>query len=642
MISRILLSLLIISLAACGGGGEEGEGGFYPQPYLLQNSNQMCLEYTPYTQNEQNQLQAQGWYPGNCSQSNSLGTCEYSYEGNGFYVSSIYYQDETGLLTTDLIRQSCEMAQGRFIEGSIDTSNDVTRTYIMQGNSLSCLEYIGDTQASHNLIESSGGVEGLCSREQALGVCEKPDNGIGFRSKTVYYPGDTGLMTAEDFVGGCENIGGTFIYGSDGVEPEPEPTPDVAAPVLSEVTGIGSTIDLSPSYEFNSTESGQITWMQGSCTSEISSVVEGNNLIELSALTSGEYFNCEFTVTDNAGNQSGPLILSSFTIITPDNDYDGFADFVEVEYGTDPLDAASSPMAILANAVDFSDDNDSDGFSDELEAWYYTDPNHAGSKPVDENNDLIPDDFDSSNDSDAPILLGFDIYESGVNVQTGTETVTFNLTIIDDISGVKYVSVRLSSAEGQEVNVDMGSASLGGLTHTVSMESSEFGEFASAGIWSISYVAVRDIAGNYSYFYGSDLEELGFETSINVVNANSDTSAPELSAFSIVEDEINILNGTETVTFNLTIIDDISGVKYVSVRLSSAEGQEVNVDMGSASLGGLTHTVSMESSEFGEFASAGIWSISYVAVRDIAGNYSYFYSSDLEELGFEMSINVNN
>ena len=77
MISRIVLPLLILSLAACGGSGEEGGRGFNPQPNMLQNSNQMCLEYTPFTQDEQSQLQAQGWYPGSCSRSNSLGACEY-------------------------------------------------------------------------------------------------------------------------------------------------------------------------------------------------------------------------------------------------------------------------------------------------------------------------------------------------------------------------------------------------------------------------------------------------------------------------------------------------------------------------------------------------------------------------------------
>ena len=78
MMSRIFLTLSILALAACGGGGSEEGGGFYPQPYVLQSSNQMCAEYTPGTQADQDQLQAQGWYPGACSRENSVGICEQS------------------------------------------------------------------------------------------------------------------------------------------------------------------------------------------------------------------------------------------------------------------------------------------------------------------------------------------------------------------------------------------------------------------------------------------------------------------------------------------------------------------------------------------------------------------------------------
>ncbi len=645
MVSRIFLALSILTLAACGGGSEESDG-FYPLPYMLQNTSEICVEYTPSSQAEQDQIQSQGWYQGSCSRSNYLGVCEQQYEDSGFYVSAVYYPDDSGLLTTDLLRQSCSVSQGRFIEGNLDTSQetsgDITRTFIIQENSIACTEYVGDTQASHNHIEMSGGVEGMCSRDLALGVCEKPDNGVGFRSNTVYYPDDAGLRTAESLVSGCEHLNGTFIYGSDGTTPDPDTTPDVTPPVLSEITGVGRTIDLTPTYTFNSTEAGQITWMGGSCTAETTLAIAGENVIELSALTAGEYDNCEFTVTDNSANQSGPLILSNFTVITPDSDFDGFADFIEVEYATDPLNADSNPMAILANAVDFTDDNDSDGFSDELEAWYYTNPNHADSKPVDLDGDFIPDDFDASNDTDAPKLLGFDIVESAINIQTGNETVTFNLTVVDDISGVKQIGIVLRSPSNQSVYVSLYAESLGGLTHSVSLQSSKFGEFAEAGIWKIDFVSIEDVAGNHFSLSANGLAELGFESQISVTNDNSDTQAPSLTDFSIVEDEINITNGTENITFNVTVEDDVSGVKQIGIVLRSPSNHSVYVSLYAESLGGLTHSVSLQSSAFGEFAEAGIWKIDFVSVEDVAGNHFSLSANGLAELGFESQISVTN
>jgi hypothetical protein len=50
----------------------------------------------------------------------------------------------------------------------------------------------------------------------------------------------------------------------------------------------------------------------------------------------------------------------------------------------------------------------------------------------------------------------------------------------------------------------------------------------------------------------------------------------------------------------------------------------------------------MESSEFGEFAEAGIWTITSVYMVDIAGNRNQLYAADLDDLGFESTIIVNN
>jgi hypothetical protein len=646
MVSRIFLVLSILALAACGGGDSEEGTGFYPQPFTLQNTSEMCVEYTPSSQTEQDQLQSQGWYLGSCSLSNHLGICEQQYESSGFYVSVVYYQGDNSLLTTEMLRQSCSVSQGRFIEGNSDTSqetyDDVTRTYIIQENSIACTEYVGDTQASHNHIEMSGGVEGMCNRDLALGVCEKPDNGVGFRSNTIYYPDNAGLRTAESLVSGCEHLNGTFIYGSDDTTPDPGTTPDVTAPVLSEITSVGRTIDLTPTYTFNSTEAGQIAWVDGSCTSETTLAVVGENVLELSPLTAGEYFSCEFTVTDSSANQSSSLIISSFTVITPDSDFDGFADFIEVEYETDPLNADSNPMAILANAVIFSDDNDSDGFSDELEAWYYTDPNHADSKPVDLDGDLIPDDFDASNDTDAPKLLGFDIFESTIDIKTGNETVTFNLTVVDDISGVGRIEIVLSSLSGKTVYVSLYGETLGGLTHSVSLQSAAFGEFAEAGTWTISHVSIEDIAGNRFTLTAGGLAELGFENQISVINDKVDTQAPSLTAFSIVEDEISITDGTENITFNVTVEDNTSGVGRIEIVLSSLSGKTVYVSLYGETLGGLTHSLSLKSSAFGEFAEAGTWTISHVSIEDIAGNRFTLTAGGLVELGFENQVIVTN
>ena len=296
-------------------------------------------------------------------------------------------------------------------------------------------------------------------------------------------------------------------------------TSDVTAPELSEISVIENTVNLNPIYTFHSTEAGRFTWVSGDCRYRNSHAVAGNNTIELYGVVVGDNSNCEFTLTDENGNESKPLTISSFTVLTSDSDSDGFADFSELEYETDPFDADSSPMGVLSDTVNFKDDNDSDGFSDQIEAWFYSDPNHPASTPVDENNDLIPDGFDSSNDTDAPRLLGFNILESSVNIETGNETLTFNMSIIDDLSGLDYLHVILYSESGHSIVKSMSGLSLGDSVRNFSLQSSEFGLVADAGAWSVT-VALDDAAGNSKIYRSGDMKRMGFDDSIEVVNSN--------------------------------------------------------------------------------------------------------------------------
>lgn len=93
-------------------------------------------------------------------------------------------------------------------------------------------------------------------------------------------------------------------------------TVDTVAPVLTEVTPIGTTQDTTPDYTFNSTEDGTFA-LGGSCSAGSSSATSGDNTITLNALSVGTYTDCTVTLTDEAGNVSNILDISDFTIEAP-------------------------------------------------------------------------------------------------------------------------------------------------------------------------------------------------------------------------------------------------------------------------------------------------------------------------------------
>ena len=88
-----------------------------------------------------------------------------------------------------------------------------------------------------------------------------------------------------------------------------------AAPIVAEVTAIGTTTnDSTPDYIFSSTKAGTITY-GGSCSSSTTSVTSGNNIITFTSLSDGTYSNCTIIVKDSAGNSSNTLTITSFVII---------------------------------------------------------------------------------------------------------------------------------------------------------------------------------------------------------------------------------------------------------------------------------------------------------------------------------------
>ncbi len=91
---------------------------------------------------------------------------------------------------------------------------------------------------------------------------------------------------------------------------------DTTPPTLTEVTPVATpTNNTNPSYIFNTTEAGTITY-GGSCSSATTTAIIGDNTITLNTLTQGTYNDCTITVTDTAGNTSAPLQVTEFTIDT--------------------------------------------------------------------------------------------------------------------------------------------------------------------------------------------------------------------------------------------------------------------------------------------------------------------------------------
>ena len=722
-----LITLLMSFLTACGGAASEGGDSSYdPRTFNLSANELACTEFKAYSQADQDHILSQGGVEGFCSQSEVLGTCQQSSYEYSYSYNTIYYKNSTNTNLAQSLKNACEQAQGSFTFADSDANtggsseNVIERTYITLQDTIACTEQTSATLLGQNQIVSVGGVEGSCSLEGYLGICQQTAGGELSAINTVYYADEAGLRTADSLVPECEHIGGIFVYADN-----PTP-PDTFAPILSEVTAIGTVSTYTPSYTFSSSEAGTISYIGactsnniiavegtnsvtfsvleagfydncrilvqdssgntsselnvsgftvndisgpilsnvsnigisyinnpvltftsseagtlgwgGSCSSKVVSIIEGVNRIELVSLNSGDYDDCSLRAYDNNTNPGESILIAPFTVIVFDTDGDGFTDFVEQEYGTDPLDEYSTTIGISSNTVDFTDDNDKDGFSDELEIWLNTDPNNSEDAPLDLDNNLIPDGFDSNSDILPPKILAFKMSETEIDIAEQT-TISYSFTVVDNLSGLSDLSIELTSPSGQR-NIKSIPPGLGKNVYDFHLTSSEFEPFSEAGVWVVKSVFLKDKARNWHFYTTEELNDFGFNTQILVKNDNSDVQAPLLENFSITQSNLDVSSGTAKLEYHLTTLDDISGLNNISIDIRSPSGQSNSIS--SRGYIGNHHTLVINGNAFGRYSEAGTWSVYAVALQDNADNYHYYHTSELEQLGFDTQVTIIN
>ena len=199
----------------------------------------------------------------------------------------------------------------------VNTSNplDVTST-TSSGNGTSAIAPSITTVTAGSTVINLYGAGDNVAFTQASGSTERFDVNINvgggangdlagsYGDFTKAVAGSTGTKTA--------TVPGTVNWTAHSVALRP----DIIAPTLSQVTPVLTpSNNINPSYRFNSSEAGTITY-GGSCTSPTTVATAGDNAIIFHVLAQGTYSNCTITVTDAAHNASTPLHVNTFTIDT--------------------------------------------------------------------------------------------------------------------------------------------------------------------------------------------------------------------------------------------------------------------------------------------------------------------------------------
>ena len=148
----------------------------------------------------------------------------------------------------------------------------------------------------------------------------------------------------------------------------------------------------------------------------------------------------------SAANVNVDIIPNSVSCQGPgnlpqDSDGDGYADYVELAFGTAVDNAASTPAGLNAAdfGVNFGADHDSDGYSDINELWLMHDHLTANDMPSDSTLKGVPVCLSALYDAQPPALQGFTILTPTVDLGAGDTVARFALTALDNAAGIKRI-----------------------------------------------------------------------------------------------------------------------------------------------------------------------------------------------------------
>lgn len=244
-----------------------------------------------------------------------------------------------------------------------------------------------------------------------------------------------------------------------------------------------------------------------------------------------------------------------------------------------------------------------------------------------------------ASDTAPPILSGLTISDSLVDMDSGETSFNVTLTVSDDSSGVADggvlgVFVRFESLSGQIRDASFyygpttGNSLNGIYTATIT-----FGPYAEAGVWTASWVTLLDKAGNLASIQKDDSILLQ-GTTLEVVNEDSDKSAPTLEAISLSRSVVDVGSGPATTNVILHLKDDVSGVAAggylgASVRFVSPSGSQF-VDAtyyDGPTSGTLLDGTYIATISLGPFAENGLWKAEWLLLTDAAGNTASYDNS---------------
>jgi len=244
-----------------------------------------------------------------------------------------------------------------------------------------------------------------------------------------------------------------------------------------------------------------------------------------------------------------------------------------------------------------------------------------------------------NSDVEAPVLVNLQVSESCVNVDSSMVDVIFTVEATDNLLGVTSAIALLHgpnfSVQSTSLNLISGTPQNGIFEGTIQLDTSSIN-----GIHSIE-LHLQDSGSNFLQLDSLQLSNLGFQSSIKIINNINDISPPELIDLQVSEYCIDVSNNSVDVYFTAQVTDNASGISNVTASVTSTNYTSVQTSNLSFTSGTNLNGFYEGLINLDNLNLAGTYTLS-ISAQDISANYNSYNSAALANLGFQDTLKLIN
>jgi hypothetical protein len=250
-------------------------------------------------------------------------------------------------------------------------------------------------------------------------------------------------------------------------------------------------------------------------------------------------------------------------------------------------------------------------------------------------------------DKTPPELVDFSIVNDEIDTSHGPATVTFRVSVSDNLSGPTGATLHVSSPDGKTFQAPWVNTPVCVGTDPVELKLHlTVPQQATEGTWQVGAISINDWVRHNTSVEGSELVERGFEHTFDQTGPGKpvDSSRPEIVSQSFSSDVVDTSGSADFATLQFHLTDEGSGIdtERFFIELFDPNNRSHSYDDTRA----LTLTKTSGTLKDGNFETKiplpryspqGEWKVNNVAVFDKAMNYVQVYEEALEEQGLAAS-----